>query len=75
MSALTGAPRLWGGALRLWGEAVRYLDEVSGQAEFRRVCRAHEAAGPVGRGLTAKERRSLWRAHALRTARETNRCC
>ncbi|MFB7178762.1 hypothetical protein ACFCYI_13775 [Streptomyces sp. NPDC056257] len=62
-------------ALRLWGRAVRYLDEVSGQAEFRRVCRAHEAAGPEGRRLTAKERRRLWRTHTQRAARVTSRCC
>ena len=48
---------------------------VSGQAGFRRVCRAREAVGPQGWRLTAKERRSLWRTHARRTSRETGRCC
>ncbi|MGE7388624.1 hypothetical protein ACQKM2_24445 [Streptomyces sp. NPDC004126] len=61
------------GVLRLWARVLRYLDEVSGQAEFRRVCDAH--AGPGGGRLTARERRSLWRTHARRTARTTSRCC
>lgn len=55
--------------------AVRYLEEVSGQAEFERLCREQEALTPDGGRLSAKTRRSLWRAHSARTAQEANRCC
>ncbi|MEU8975216.1 hypothetical protein AB0D11_39310 [Streptomyces monashensis] len=67
MSAVAAVRRLWAGA-------ARYLDEVSGQAEFRRVCRAHTAAAPGGR-LSAKERRALWRGYTGRAAGNTTRCC
>ncbi|MEV0375421.1 CstA-like transporter-associated (seleno)protein [Streptomyces sp. NPDC050636] len=60
---------------RLWGKGVHYLREVSGQAEFQRLCHAHEATHPDGGSLSAKTRRALWRAHSERRAHETNRCC
>lgn len=59
---------------RLAAGAARYLDEVSGQAEFRRVCRAHAAGAPGGR-LSARERRRLWRVHTAKGATTTARCC
>ncbi|MGW0535261.1 hypothetical protein [Streptomyces sp. NPDC003032] len=58
----------------LWARAARYLDEVSGQAEFRRVCRARAATAPGGR-LTARQRRALWRDHSRRAEHVTTRCC
>ncbi|WP_406220558.1 hypothetical protein [Streptomyces decoyicus] len=60
---------------RLAGVVVGYLREVSGEAEFERLCKEYENTETDGARLSLRARRGLWRAYSAGRARETNRCC